>query len=50
MEITGLCSICGRPAKPAYSCRFCGHIVCGDDFIYDLGLCARCAGGFRKIA
>jgi len=48
MQITGLCAICGRPAKPAYTCRFCGAIVCSNCFDASSGLCKNCAARIKK--
>lgn len=48
MEISGLCSICGKVAKPAYSCRFCGAIVCREHFDISSGMCSRCRGRLKR--
>jgi len=45
MERPALCSICGKVAKPAYTCKLCGAIVCFDDMDHSRGICKRCAGG-----
>jgi hypothetical protein len=49
MEIAGLCAICEGVAKPAYSCRFCGAIVCRKCFDSDLGLCIKCASRIKRF-
>ncbi|TFH05048.1 MAG: hypothetical protein E4H06_01980 [Methanosarcina sp.] len=44
MEVEGLCSICGRPAK-LYTCHLCGKLVCSQCMDRRKGVCIRCAGG-----
>ena len=48
MEISGICTICGGHASPAYTCEMCGAIVCSKCFNPDLSLCIRCAAQSRK--
>jgi hypothetical protein len=43
METAGICTHCRGLAKPAYSCRMCGAIVCGNCFDHELGMCRACA-------
>ncbi|MBN2101507.1 MAG: orotate phosphoribosyltransferase [Candidatus Aenigmarchaeota archaeon] len=50
MNVAGLCSICGKPARPSFGCRMCGSIVCSECFDKESGLCKRCkAGMFKQI-
>jgi hypothetical protein len=44
MEVEGLCSICGRPAK-LHTCHLCGKLVCSQCMDLRKGICIRCAGG-----
>ena len=43
MQVPGICFICGREARPAYSCMLCGSIICQKDFLPEKGLCKRCS-------
>ncbi|MBS3069365.1 orotate phosphoribosyltransferase [Candidatus Micrarchaeota archaeon] len=43
MDITGLCSICGKPASK--SCVLCGRITC--PFCMEKGVCNMCMQGKR---
>ncbi|MEM3227890.1 MAG: hypothetical protein QXR58_02100 [Candidatus Micrarchaeaceae archaeon] len=43
MEKTGLCSICGKPARN--TCSMCGRVVCDDHFDKKLGICTSCKKG-----
>jgi hypothetical protein len=45
LEVTGICSICGRPAK-LYTCSFCGRQVCGN-CLTSRSICVQCAQGSR---
>jgi hypothetical protein len=42
MLVPGICVMCGRIAKPAFTCNACGAIVCRRCFNEDLGICERC--------
>lgn len=44
METAGICVHCKGLAKPAYSCRMCGAIVCEQCFDHELGVCRACLG------
>jgi hypothetical protein len=44
LEVEGLCSICGLPAK-LHTCHLCGKLVCGQCMDRIKGICIRCAGG-----
>jgi hypothetical protein len=44
MEVEGLCSICGRPAK-LHTCHLCGRLVCSQCMSHRKGVCIKCAGG-----
>lgn len=48
MEVPGLCSICGKPALPGFTCSFCGRLVCREDYVPELKACKICASRFRK--
>lgn len=43
MDVVGLCSVCGKPAKN--SCKMCGRIFCDDHFDKKLGICNSCKRG-----
>jgi hypothetical protein len=43
MEVTGVCSICGRPGK-LHTCMLCGSLVCSR-CITEKGICVRCSDG-----
>ncbi|NJD54130.1 MAG: orotate phosphoribosyltransferase [Candidatus Methanoperedens sp.] len=43
MEVTGVCSICGRPGK-LHTCMLCGSLVCSR-CITGEGVCIRCSQG-----
>lgn len=45
MMKTGLCHICGRPAKN--TCTLCGRPVCDNDFDFSTGVC-KMHGSGRK--
>jgi len=45
MRRSGICMICGQVAEPAYSCKLCGMIVCGEHFDKRKGICTSCAAG-----
>ncbi|MGI5991131.1 MAG: zinc finger HIT domain-containing protein [Methanosarcina sp.] len=44
MEVSGLCAICGRPAK-LYTCPLCGKTVCSQCMNHKKHICIRCAHG-----
>ncbi|WP_048138303.1 hypothetical protein [Methanosarcina horonobensis] len=44
MEVEGLCSICGRPAK-LHTCHLCGRLVCSQCMDRRKGVCVKCAAG-----
>jgi len=44
LEVEGLCSICGRPAK-LHTCHLCGKLVCSQCMDRRKGICIKCAGG-----
>ncbi|KAB2941029.1 MAG: orotate phosphoribosyltransferase [Candidatus Methanoperedens sp.] len=43
MEVTGVCSICGRPGK-LHTCMLCGSLVCSR-CITEKGVCIRHSDG-----
>ncbi|WP_231916335.1 hypothetical protein [Methanobacterium congolense] len=43
VEVTGICSICGRAGK-MYTCSLCGAIVCGNCYDMERGICKPCRG------
>ncbi|HLD41602.1 MAG TPA: hypothetical protein VJB06_01070 [archaeon] len=49
-SISGLCSLCGTVAKPAYTCNICGAIVCLSCFHHNIGACKKCVKlRFNKV-
>lgn len=44
MDLTGLCSICGKPGI-MNSCNLCGRIVCNECFNSVYGICVNCKIG-----
>ncbi|WP_096204328.1 orotate phosphoribosyltransferase [Candidatus Methanoperedens nitratireducens] len=48
MEVTGICSICGRPGK-LFTCPLCGRLVCSRCLTGE-GICVQCARGRRYSA
>lgn len=50
-ERAGICSICGGPARPVYTCMICGALCCVHCFDTGLGICRNCAvKAHRKAA
>ena len=47
MERTGICTHCKGLARPAYTCRMCGAVVCARCFDHELGACRACASKIR---
>ncbi|HDN50692.1 MAG: orotate phosphoribosyltransferase [Thermoplasmata archaeon] len=41
MELSGLCSVCGKPGR-MYTCSICGRNVCGAHFDMTHGMCSMC--------
>ncbi|WP_456473750.1 hypothetical protein [Candidatus Pyrohabitans sp.] len=41
--ITGLCTICGKPAR--FTCSLCGRLVCERHYV--AGMCTECRVGKR---
>ncbi|MBZ2166120.1 MULTISPECIES: hypothetical protein [Methanobacterium] len=41
MEVSGICSICGRPGK-MYTCTLCGSIICGKCYNIQKAVCKSC--------
>ncbi|RLJ06479.1 MAG: orotate phosphoribosyltransferase [Candidatus Aenigmatarchaeota archaeon] len=48
MEVSGICSICGKATSHIYTCSLCGAMVCADDYVPELKLCRICASKFKK--
>jgi len=47
MEVTGICMVCGKVAKPVFTCMFCGASVCRECYVPELKLCKICAAKFK---
>jgi hypothetical protein len=48
MQVPALCTVCGAVAKPAYTCRMCGTVVCAACFDMQTGTCDICAIKFKR--
>jgi hypothetical protein len=48
MEVPALCSSCRGVARPAYTCRMCGSIVCAACFDAQSGTCDLCSMKFGR--
>lgn len=48
MQVPGICVMCGRIAKPAFTCNACGAIVCAKCFDDGLSVCKRCVGQMSR--
>jgi hypothetical protein len=49
MERSGLCRICGRVARPAFTCNMCGATVCMWCFERGHGLCVNCGEKGKQL-
>ncbi len=48
MEVPALCNNCRAVARPAYTCRMCGSIVCSACFDVQSGTCDMCSIKFGR--
>jgi hypothetical protein len=48
MQVPSLCSVCSAVARPAYTCRMCGLIVCAACFDKQSGTCELCSMKFGR--
>ncbi len=48
MEVPALCTVCNKVARPAYTCRMCGQIVCAACFDVQSGTCELCTMKFGR--
>ncbi|MEM7815500.1 MAG: orotate phosphoribosyltransferase [Candidatus Aenigmatarchaeota archaeon] len=48
MQVPALCHLCNAIAKPAYTCKMCGMIVCSDCFNVQTGMCIICSQKFGR--
>ena len=46
MTLTGICTICSKPAM--YSCSFCGKVVCIEHYVKDKRMCSSCMGRYGE--